>query len=113
MLASFASLFAGLFITLGAIGGATLFVFAIGFLYGILNAYVVSTLWGWFVVPIFGLKALTVVQAWGLALIPSWFMYKTKSQEKVDKSNYVSVFANPLIAAGCWLLMGWILKHYI
>jgi proteasome assembly chaperone (PAC2) family protein len=103
----------GIFIAI--IGGAGLIV-AFGLVYGLFNAYVLTVLWGWFAVPILGMKMLTVTQMWALMLIPAYFLAKRESldfSKKMDTEQKVSALLTPFIAGGFFLLAGWILKHYI
>lgn len=37
----------------------------------LLNGYAFSVLWGWFIVPVFGVPALSVMQAVGIATLIS------------------------------------------
>lgn len=39
----------------------------------LLGAFVFSWLWLWFIVPIFGLPAITIWQAVGVVLVPAYF----------------------------------------
>ena len=88
-------------------------VAAIGFFYGSINAYVLQTLWMWFVVPILGLKALTFAQAWGLGLIPTWIVSRSVINRTVEKSEYAKVLWSPIVGGVAVLAIGWILRHYI
>jgi hypothetical protein len=46
---------------------------AIVFLTTLLNGYTLSILWGWLIVPVFALSALSVVQSIGLSFIMGFF----------------------------------------
>ena len=77
--------------------------------------FTVSVLWGWFVVPIFGLPALTVAQAYGLALVIRLAQGVGGKYEKFqgDSSEAMAVIAlgQPLIC-GLALLSGWVAKCF-
>lgn len=72
-----------------------------------------SVLWGWFVAPLFGLPALTIGQAYGLALVAS-ALRGTKHTKTED--DFGVVIAKALLAApiscGMLLFVGWCLKAW-
>lgn len=79
---------------------------------GFWNGLVVSVLWAWFVVPVFGLPALTIAYAYGLALLARIVTHP--KTEKKDKETFGSMmakafFAPPLYAA-LFLLVGYVVK---
>lgn len=62
------------------------------------SGYVLSILWGWFIVPTFGLPMLSIPAAIGVALIAG-FLTKQISATKSDWSQAVSTaIAVPLIS---------------
>lgn len=83
----------------------------------ILNGWVLSILWGWFIVPTFGAPDISVVQAIGLALVVR-FLTASRSieesddsiskEEKVQKALVVAVVV-PLFA----LFVGWIVHLFM
>lgn len=83
-----------------------------GFLYGVLAAgFVGMKLWAWYIVPVFGLPKLGIVQAWGIALLASLWTHQnftnTNKDERsdADKTAYtIAVLIGPWIT----LLVGWI-----
>lgn len=74
-----------------------------------------SVLWGWFAVPIFGLPALGVAQAYGIALVLRSFRWMTPEDSKTDRSAG-EVFARgimlPPLMCGLFLLCGWVAKAW-
>lgn len=77
---------------------------------GFWSGLALSTLWGWFVVPVFKLPELTIVQAYGLALVVQVAKGTTGKRDKSE--GFLSA-----IAKGIWLppavsvlvlLVGWI-----
>lgn len=99
----------GIIITMGFLFAATLYsVFACG--------VVAMKLWLWFVVPIFGFKALTLVQAWGLAFFVGFLTHQltfnTNKDERSDTekiTHYCTAITYPWMVLG----MGWIIKTFI
>lgn len=73
------------------------------------KGYVLAKLWGWFIVDKFGLPALTVAQAIGLAIVVGMFTYiKTDDKDEAWKP-YAIAFLGPLIS----LFAGWIVQRYV
>lgn len=74
-----------------------------------------SVLWSWFAVPIFGLPALGVAQAYGIALVLRSFRGMTHEDSKTDRS-VGEVFARcimlPPLMCGLLLLCGWVAKAW-
>ena len=78
----------------------------------ILNGWVLSILWGWFIVPHFGLPALSIPVAIGIALVVSMLApyVHNKYDEDNDKLAALSaVFIRPFIA----LLIGWVTLQFV
>lgn len=74
--------------------------FLIALLLSIYNALVFSYLWGWFVVDVFNVPELSLLQTYGLLLIVSLLKLKKKDTEmqiediknKVNVSEYTTYF---------------------
>lgn len=75
-----------------------------------LGGWVLSVLWGWFIVPLFDVSQITVLQAIGLTVVAGMFATRkadTKAEENPGKAILTSVLwpvAYPLAA----LLVGWL-----
>ena len=82
---------------LAIFGGCTLVVVAlVGGIVG--QGLALSILWEWFVVPIFGLPALTMVQAYGIALVFETLQgYRKGPQADKDASTGVSAAVTQLL----------------
>lgn len=82
----------------------------------IMGGWALSTMWGWFIVPIFELPTLTIAQAAGVSCVAGLFRTVKVNQESNDndfvvtiaKSVGVVVFVN-LFAVG-W---GWVVYQFI
>lgn len=79
------------------------------------KGYVLTILWAWFIVPIFGLAAITIPQAIGLALIilfvtptPS----SSKSKDEFSTRVALAIFL-PFMLPAFVLLIGWIVNHWM
>lgn len=98
----------------GLIGAVSALMLAIVWS-GLVTGVMLSVLWGWFIVPIFGLPALSIIQAWGVAIV-------FRSLQGIDlgqnpEQKWSSVFAKafigkPLVAV---LILGiaWVGKSWM
>jgi hypothetical protein len=77
------------------------------------KAWVITTLWKWFVTPVFSLPPLPFGYACGLLLI---FYCLTasevppKKRSEYSKEQVVFAFIGPIIGPTCSLAAGWIVK---
>lgn len=79
----------------------------------VLNAFVVQYLWLWFVIPLFGLSALSLIQAMGFGIVVA-FMTKQpevhyENLKKDSTSNTVVTFLRPLMYLG----IAWIVQLFM
>lgn len=71
------------------------------------GGYVLSILWGWFIIPVFTTApALTWQQAAGIILVASFFKYKPKDSEKSNNKTTIMLLLYPWLL----LLFGYIIK---
>lgn len=82
----------------------------------ILNGWALATLWLWFVVPLFGLPALTVPYAVGLGLIVNFLTYQDTNNKKEGQEVFDAVItaiavlvSRPLFA----VLFGWVVLQFV
>lgn len=81
----------------------------------VLDGFVLSCLWAWFVVPYFGVKTLSVPLAVGLMLVVRkiWSRYEPRSPDTRTKSekwaSALTLIVNPLWA----LLIGWVARIFL
>jgi hypothetical protein len=90
------------------------FVAALVALMVIWQGYVLAILWGWFMVPAFGLTPLSVPMAIGVSMVASSFTGKKRSYNemtdpKKNWQNMVFPFLSPAFALG----VGWVVKQYV
>lgn len=86
-------------IVLGAITAIALFA--------IYNAWVLSILWGWFIVPL-GVKAISIGHAYGFTLTTGLILSNRGIKENKDKDAWVSTIIIWLLLPAVALLFGWI-----
>lgn len=83
----------------------------------IFNGYVLSVLWGWFIVPVFNLPVLTVVPAIGIAMVVSYLTYQyNKSDEddnKISSEKIGKLIAMAILRPLLALFFGWIVHLFI
>lgn len=103
----------------GEIATAVLFgVLAVAFIAIVWGAFwgglTLSVLWGWFVVPVFGLPALGVAQAYGLALVVRAVRGGNLDKSPDDQFGVVMVKAivTPPLACALLLGVGWVAKAW-
>ncbi len=87
-------------------------------LYGIwAGGFVGMKLWAWFVVPIFGVKALTLYQAAGLATIVGFFTHQHHLGPKPEDNRTTALKVAEFIGILCYpfmvLFVGWIIKTFL
>ena len=78
----------------------------------ILRGYVLSVLWGWFVVPTFGLPALSIPIAIGISLILAFTTHQISVKKEEDKS-FGTQFSNIILYPLLTLAIGWIVTLFI
>jgi hypothetical protein len=74
------------------------------------SGWVLHVLWAWFVVPLFGLPALTVPYAIGLSLVSK--MLRGRGYSDKDESFWKSLM-NAAIGPAIVLLVGWIVLKFV
>ena len=101
----------GTFISLilGGIASILLMIVWAGFWSGL----TLSTLWGWFIGPVFGLPALSIINAYGVVLVYRCMQGIARKEEKKDEAFIAkAIFLPPFIAA-VMLSVGWIAKSFM
>lgn len=76
------------------------------------RGFILSILWGWFVVPAFGLPALSIAFAIGVALIVGHLSHEA-NVKRDDKKGFGAVVAGAFIGPAFTLLIGWIVTWFI
>jgi len=97
-------------IVLGMVAFAVLFICS-----SVLEGYVFSVLWGWFIVPTFNAPQLSVVSVIGIAMMLSFITYqynKDKSEESVHR-GFIRLILRSISLSIIILLFGWILHLFM
>ena len=79
----------------------------------ILNGWVFTILWKWFIVSIFGMKLITIPQGIGLAVFISFITYRADNNNKNDESYLGLEIIMSLIYPIVFLIYGWIISLFI
>jgi hypothetical protein len=79
------------------------------------KGYVLSILWGWFIVPFFGLAPLTVPMAIGVVLIASFLTsrYLHIEDERRPSEKLASVAGHEFLYPAVVLGVGWIVLQFL
>ena len=81
----------------------------------IINGFVLTKLWMWFIVPTFEANPLRVVEAIGLMFLINYV--KAKRDKEADKDKFWEQFATHMVylilMAGFALLSGWIVQMFM
>lgn len=78
-----------------------------GLLFAVYNAWVLTVLWTWFIVPL-GAKALTIAHAYGLTLVAGLFMGQRGIKQNNTKEDWVSSIITWILIPLTALFFGWI-----
>jgi hypothetical protein len=77
------------------------------------EGYALSVLWGWFVVPMFGLPALSIPFAMGLALVVGLLTSHRLGNEATDDSKQWRMVWVAVMRPAMVLLIGWIVTKFL
>jgi len=98
-------------IFLGCLGIGVVMV--VGSVFG---GWALSIMWGWFIVPLFGLPGLSVPYAIGLSLTLNYLIAnndtgRNKDEDKTEAAIYATIvaFVKPLFI----LLFGWVVLQFV
>jgi len=72
------------------------------------SGYVFSILWAWFIVPLFGLPALSVAAAIGVTLVVR-FLTHQRQPGMPSGQTWASIAIVPLV----FLAIGWVVKGFM
>lgn len=83
-------------------------------LLAVLNGFVLSKLWGWFVVTQFDLPSLGVVPAIGVGLAVSFLTHQVqnKSDEDSDERALRTIIESAVVAVFA-LIYGWVVFQFV
>jgi hypothetical protein len=84
----------------------------------VIGGYVLSVLWGWFIVTTFSLPALGIVEAIGLNLIVGFLTYQyTAEKQDAEDEKYAIALTNSIVKSIIFpliiLFIGYIVHHFL
>lgn len=96
--------------------GAILTIVIVAFVGAIANGWALSTIWNWFIPPVFGLTSLTFFQALGVAIVFDLFT-GTKSRGDSEKhddltSAIISALAKSIALPIMNVLIAWVVLQF-
>ena len=102
-------------VALAALGG---FVGVIGLLVlaSMWKGYVLTALWAWFVVPTFGLPALAIAPAIGIAMVVSFLTHQSDASKEPDgdlSARMSRSIAHTLLMPALVLGIGWVVHQFM
>lgn len=81
----------------------------------VLNGIAIKLLWGWFMIPIFAVEAISIPEAIGLGMFAGFmtWQYNKSNNEKESNADKIStvlmMFIRPLLA----IVVGWIVSQFV
>ena len=94
----------------GTVIAVVAFVVIVVGLAAILNGFTIMTLWGWFVVPFFGLPPMNIPLGIGMGLLTTYMTHQySGGNERTTKDHLTAVVTKPLAT----LLIGWIVTFFL
>ena len=96
--------------------GGLVGVIALAALASIWKGYVLTVLWAWFVVPIFGLPVLSLAPAIGISLMVSFLTHQsdaTTAKEGTPTDRFAKSVSHALIAPAVVLGIGWVVNQFM
>lgn len=99
---------------LAAIGGIVVSFIVLIAVSIVLNGWVLSFLWKWFISDIFGIQALTVGQAIGVSMTVSFLTYRAStSKTKGSEFDWSAIIGQALISPFITLAIAALVKTFI
>ena len=96
-------------IAIAAIFGLSVAVPVIIAISTLINGWVLSILWGWFIVPVFGVQAITLGQAIGLSMVVSFLTYQYIDAKKDENNGAWTAVAVAIFRPLFALFFGWLI----
>jgi len=85
----------------------------IGTVSAVLNGFVLTKLWGWFIVPVFKAPELSLVPAIGLGIIVSFFTTSYKENSKPLEEILLTATLVAIFKPALFLLLGWVVHLFM
>lgn len=83
----------------------------------IFSGYALSILWSWFVSPTFGIVALNIPEAIGVALVVSFLAKEYPEEDKTNKKSFGEImgrlFMTAIFRPAFALFTGWVITLFM
>jgi hypothetical protein len=82
----------------------------------IINGFVLTVLWGWFVIPLFSLPPLNIPQAIGISIIVSYLTHRKTETEDKDEgfwTKIISIFLYIILYPALVLCIAWVVQLFL
>lgn len=83
---------------------------AVIFLASVVNAFVISTLWGWYIVPHFNAQPLPLAIAFGIGLLTNYLIHHSYREQQGTSNQRLAYSIMLPISV---LLFGWIGSFFV
>lgn len=95
--------------------GLVLFAIAAIVISAIMNGWALSVTWAWFIVPVFGLPTLTVVQAIGVALVAAILTHQSQESNKEKEIPELTgeIISRSVLVPLATVGLGWIIHSFM
>ena len=96
--------------------GLFVFVVIATIIGSIVGGYVLSIMWGWFVVPLFNLPPLSVPYAIGISLVVSFLTqpnYKSSPDKEKAISKVIAEIVVGMFSPLMYLGIGWVVLQFV
>lgn len=101
-------------IVIAGVAGIVIGFVAIIAIGAVLNGWVLSFLWRWFIVDVFGVPALTVGQAIGVSMVARLLTSHPRTKTVKDsKTDWGAFFAHALVVPFVTLGIAFVVKQFV
>ena len=77
------------------------------------RGYVLSIIWGWHIVPVFGLPAISVATGWGISVIVGFLTYQLPLDFKQSDELDYAVFGISIVLPVIVLFSAWLATFFL
>lgn len=86
--------------------------FALIFLLALWHSFILTKLWLWFLVPLFGLPEVSLAQAYGLMLVVGFFKGMPKTDKNKSKEDKIAEGILQILGPAITLGIAYLVKSY-
>jgi hypothetical protein len=93
--------------------GKVVVLLILGFVAALVKGFVLSTMWGWFIVPTFGLPAISLLVSVGVIYIITVFTYQPYTGVDAKETPITFVVNHGIMTPLFLLFFGWIVHLFM